>query len=86
MDQGVILSSKLLYRRKQLNECVVFFMDDEEMDNRGEQTLKKIKEYSTKSAIYNWANSWMRSKYLHYAKHGIRFCMIDVYKRQFMYS
>jgi hypothetical protein len=62
LDQGVILSCKLLYKCQQLDECMVFFMDDEEMDNRGEQTLKKIKEYSIKSAIYNWANSWNEIK------------------------
>ncbi|XP_074052993.1 tigger transposable element-derived protein 7 [Macrotis lagotis] len=59
MNQGVILSCKQLYRWKQLEESLVIFEEsDEEQETKEEKTVAKIKPYSIKSAISNWAKSW----------------------------
>lgn len=54
MDQGVIVSMKRIYRRKQLNDCLVFFGEGD----LGLATMKNIKDYNIKKAIYNMAEAY----------------------------
>ena len=56
MDLGVIESCKRFYQRKYLDEVLVVIELEE--DTRGQQTLKNIKTYNIKSAIYNFAFAW----------------------------
>ena len=56
MDLGVIASCKRFYQQKYLDE--VFEVIEEEDDTRGQRTLKNIKTYSIKSAMYNFASAW----------------------------
>ena len=54
MDQGVIYSCKQLYRKKQLQDCLVFFEDEEGCSTSlGEQTLINMKNYNIKNALFN---------------------------------
>lgn len=63
MDQGVIYSCKRLYRKKQLQDCLVFFEDEEGCSTSlGEQTLINMKNYNIKNALFNWASSWKEVK------------------------
>jgi hypothetical protein len=63
MDQGVILSCKRLYKKKQLQDCLVFFEDEAgSSNNLGEQTLMNLKNYNIKNALFNWASSWKEVK------------------------
>nr|XP_020041453.1 tigger transposable element-derived protein 7 [Castor canadensis] len=58
MNQGVILSCKRLYRWKQLEESLVIFGESDDEQDKGEKGLSKIKTYTIKSAVFNWARSW----------------------------
>lgn len=60
MDQGVIVSCKRYYQRKYIEEVMVILEDEEDLENdtRGQRTLRNIKNYNLKSAIYNFASSW----------------------------
>lgn len=57
MNQGVILSCKRLYRWKQLEESLVIFEESDDEQER-EKVVSKIKVYSLKRAVFNWAKSW----------------------------
>ena len=60
MDLGVIVSCKLFYQRKFLDEVLVVMEEEENMeeDTRGQPTLTNIKTDNIKSAIYNIASTW----------------------------
>lgn len=60
MDQGIIMAFKRLYRRRQLEDCLVFF--ENECENVGVQTLKNLKNYNLRKAIYNLSHSWAEIK------------------------
>lgn len=63
MDQGIILATKRIYRKKFLEEVMVILMDkDNEEDTRGQRTLQNLKSYSLKSAIFNFAAAWKEVK------------------------
>lgn len=58
MNQGVILSCKRLYRWKQLEESLVIFEESDDEQEKREKVVSKIKVYSLKRAVFNWAKSW----------------------------
>ncbi|UYV67188.1 TIGD7 [Cordylochernes scorpioides] len=59
MDQGVIVAFKRLYKRRQLESCLVFSSDADQPNNSvGEQTFSNLKKYDIKKAIFNFGNSW----------------------------
>ena len=60
MDQGVISACKRRYQRRYLNEVMVVIENEQDKvnDTRGLRTLENIKNYTIKSAIFNFANSW----------------------------
>lgn len=61
MDQGVIAACKKIYVRKYLQEVLVVTPEEEDDisdDTRGEKTLKNMKAYSLKSAIFNLTDAW----------------------------
>lgn len=63
MDQGIILATKRLYRRKFLQEVMVVLEDEDTVeDTRGQLTLQNLKNYSIKSAIFNFAAAWNEVK------------------------
>ncbi|UYV63485.1 TIGD7 [Cordylochernes scorpioides] len=59
MDQGVIVAFKRLYKRRQLESCLVFSSDADQPNNSvGEQTFSNLKKYDIKKAIFNFGNYW----------------------------
>ncbi|UYV66517.1 TIGD7 [Cordylochernes scorpioides] len=59
MEQGVIVAFKRLYKRRQLESCLVFSSDADQPNNSvGEQTFSNLKKYDIKKAIFNFGNSW----------------------------
>ncbi|UYV61928.1 hypothetical protein LAZ67_1007092 [Cordylochernes scorpioides] len=59
LDQGVIAAFKRLYKRRQLESCLVFSSDADQPNNSvGEQTFSNLKKYDIKKAIFNFGNSW----------------------------
>ncbi|XP_063226872.1 tigger transposable element-derived protein 7-like [Bacillus rossius redtenbacheri] len=54
MDQGIILACKRIYKKK--------LPEDKEDDTRGMRTLQNIRNYSIRSAIFNWASAWKEIK------------------------
>ena len=60
MDQGVISACKRRYQRRYLNEVMVVIENEQDKvnDTRGLRTLENIQNYTIKSAIFNFANSW----------------------------
>ncbi|XP_022913914.2 tigger transposable element-derived protein 7-like [Onthophagus taurus] len=59
MDQGIILATKRIYRRKFLDEVMV--LEDEE-NTRVQRTLENLKNYNLKSTIFNFAAAWKEVK------------------------
>ena len=57
MDQGIIVATKRLYRRRFLEEVMVVFEDDDD-GNVGERTLERLRKYDLKSAMFNWSRAW----------------------------
>ena len=60
MEQGIILSTKRLYRRKFLDEVLVLSEEiaDEDYDRHGARASANMKNYSLKAAIHNFADAW----------------------------
>ncbi|UYV64966.1 hypothetical protein LAZ67_3002583 [Cordylochernes scorpioides] len=59
MDQGVIVAFKRLYKRRQLESCLLFSsVADQPNNSVGEQTFSNLKKYDIKKAIFNFGNSW----------------------------
>ena len=60
MDQGVIHTTKLIYRRLFLSEVLVVEETPEDLveDTRGLRTLEKLKAYNIKQAIFNFSEAW----------------------------
>ncbi|UYV76060.1 hypothetical protein LAZ67_13002356, partial [Cordylochernes scorpioides] len=59
MNQGVIVAFKRLYKRRQLESCLVFSSDADQPNNSvGEQTFSNLKKYDIKKAIFKFGNSW----------------------------
>ena len=57
MDQGIVLATKRIYRRKYLDEVMVLFQDEDNAeDTRGQGTLPNLKYYSLKSTFFNFAS------------------------------
>lgn len=57
MEQGIILATKRIYRKKFINEIMAEVEENEE-DTREQRTLENLKRYSLKSAIFNFASAW----------------------------
>lgn len=63
MDQGIILATKRIYRRKFLDEVMVVLQnEDNAEDTRGQRTLQNLKCYNLKSTIFNFAAAWKEVK------------------------
>ena len=63
MDQGIILATKRIYRRKFLDEVMfVFQNEDNAEDTRGQCTLQSLKCYNLKYTIFNFSALWKEVK------------------------
>uniref|UniRef100_A0A0P4WKS8 DDE-1 domain-containing protein n=1 Tax=Scylla olivacea TaxID=85551 RepID=A0A0P4WKS8_SCYOL len=60
MEQGIILSTKRLYRKKFLDEVLILPEEiaDGDHDIQEIRPLTNIKNYSLKAAIFNFADAW----------------------------
>ncbi|KAF2345495.1 DDE superfamily endonuclease domain [Trinorchestia longiramus] len=57
MDQGIIASCKRLYRKYQLDDCLVFSKPSA-CSNYGIDASANVRNYTIKDAIHNWALAW----------------------------
>lgn len=59
-DQGQIAAFKRLYRKRQIFQCLDVSLLDEsvEVDNRGENSLKKIKDFNIRDAVHVMIEAW----------------------------
>ncbi|KAG0714094.1 Tigger transposable element-derived protein 7 [Chionoecetes opilio] len=60
MEQGIILTTKRLYRKKFLDEVLVLPDEtaNEDFNNRRPSALANMKHYNLKAAIYNFSDAW----------------------------